>query len=215
MAEKTSKNLVTGKCRASYVNVFATRLNKESGKNEYGLELLIPKKDDATIAKIRTAAFAAMDEKFKDKPGVAKLFKTGFDKLVSTGKHGIDADENIYMPLRDGDTDRSEGADGEKVLTKTLRPEVAGHYMLRVKAYEDSKPGVIDINKDDILDKTEFVSGDYCRAAIAASAFETKGNRGCSFWLNGVQVVGKGDPLGSGPRDAKEMFDEFEEKDWD
>jgi hypothetical protein len=213
-AKKNPKACVTGKVRASYVNVFKPRLNSESGKMEYGMELLISKKDTVTMDRLKAIAFAAIDEKFKEKPSVAKIFKQGWNKLIETGKHQIDSDENIYMPLRDGDTDRSEDENGEKVLTKTLRPEVAGCYLVRCKAYEDSKPGIVDANRDDVIDATAFASGDYCRAALASYAFETKGNRGVSFWLNGVQVVEKGEPLGSGPRDAKQMFDEFEEEDW-
>lgn len=221
MTEKTVSNprsFKTSPIRCSYVAVFATRRNEASGRDEYGLEMLIPKDDEQNIAKIKKAMISAMEEKFGEKKAfVVDAFKAGMKKFFETGKHGIDPDDNIYFPLKDGDVEKAETDDGQKVPLTKLRPEVAGHYLLRCKAQDGNKPDVIDRELEDVTDKTAFVSGDYARLALGCAAFEQKGNRGCSFWLNGVQVWKKGEPLGgAGKLDAKKAFDDdFEEKDWD
>jgi len=54
-------------CRGSYVNVFQPRKNELSGKEEYSMQLLIPKDAKDTLAKIREAMAVALHDKFGDK----------------------------------------------------------------------------------------------------------------------------------------------------
>jgi hypothetical protein len=184
---------------------------------EYGCEMLIPKDDTETLDKIRAAMKAAMVQKFGEKKQfVVDTFLTGMKEFFKTGRTGFTDDDDLYFAVRDGDLEKTEGEDGKKVLLKTVRPEVAGHYLLRCKAKENNAPDVIDREREDVMDKTAFVSGDYGRLMLNCAAFETKGNRGCSFWLNGVQVWKKGEPLGSGKVSAKKAFnDDFEDASWD
>lgn len=75
-----SKKVITGKVRASYVNVFRKKVNAQSGKEEYSLQLLIPKSDKKTVEKIEAAIAAATE-----------------------GKWGKKAPAKLRNPLRDGD----------------------------------------------------------------------------------------------------------------
>jgi hypothetical protein len=59
--------VVTGEIRASYVSVFEPRLNDLSGKEEYSLVALIPKKDKETITDLKAAMEAAKEKKFGNK----------------------------------------------------------------------------------------------------------------------------------------------------
>ncbi len=214
-APSKERSFVTGRARCAYLNVFTTRKNESSGEDEYSVELLIPKTDTRTIGKIKAAMKAAMEEKFSGKKAVVNMFLEGMETFFKTGKHGIDADENLYFPIRDGDKDRSENDEGEKVLTKTLRPEVAGMYMVRAKSQADKQPEVLDTDGEEITNANSFVSGDYARAALNCSGFEVKGNRGCSFWLNGLEFRSKGEPLGGSGKSAKKRFEEEEFEDED
>ena len=62
------------------------------------------------------------------------------------------------------------------------------------------RPGVVDKqhNPIDLEEMDTFLYGGmYARAAIAAFAYDTKGNKGISFGLNAIQIVKDGEPLGS------------------
>jgi hypothetical protein len=85
--QNSAKTVVTGECRGSYVNVFKPKLNDMSGKEEYGMALLIPKTDTATINALKKAAAVAAGEKWPTtKPA------------------------NMRNPLRDGDVERPDDA---------------------------------------------------------------------------------------------------------
>jgi hypothetical protein len=82
--------IVTGKVRASYVNVFEKKVNNLSGKEEYSMMILIPKSDKITIDKINGAIDDAVKQKWPTKTTaeMRKQFK--------------------HWPLRDGDEEKGE-----------------------------------------------------------------------------------------------------------
>ena len=77
--------VVTGEVRASYVNVFAPRLNDLSGQEEYSMAIIIPKTDKKALSAISGAIEAAKKNKWP---------KT--------------APANCRSPLRDGDTEKDD-----------------------------------------------------------------------------------------------------------
>ena len=178
------KKVFTGVVRASYVNVFNTKFNDLSGKDEYSLMILIPKKDKETVSKIKKAIDFAREGKWKDKTpkGFSTTFKDGDDEEI------------IPESVEVGDA------------------PYAGHYFMNLKT--STKPGVVDRNLDKIIDESTFRSGDYCRVSIVAFAYDQKGNRGISFALHNIQVLKKGEPLGGQSRaeDDFDVVDEDDDE---
>lgn len=83
--------VVTGKVRLSYVNIFNARRFQEGQEAKYSLTILIDKKDKATLNKIKKAI-----EEAKQKG--------------KTEKWGGKIPGNLWIPLRDGDDERAEEA---------------------------------------------------------------------------------------------------------
>ncbi|BGI52474.1 MAG: DUF2815 family protein [Candidatus Hamiltonella defensa (Ceratovacuna japonica)] len=160
------RKVVTGEVRGSYVNVFNTRLNDLSGKEEYSMMILIPKEDKETVAHLKKAIKAAIDDKW-----------------------GAKCPANLRHPLRDGDSE----ADLPDTVAAGEEP-YAGHYFMNLKSFQ--KPGIVDVNVQPVIDESDFRSGDYCRVSINAYAYDQKGNKGVAFGLNNIQVLRKGQPLG-------------------
>ena len=105
------------------------------------------------------------------------------------------APSGIQKPLHDGDGEKPNGGEyGE---------ECAGHWVMNIKS--SRRPGIIDVDMNDVLDPDEFVSGDYCRVSINAYAYDNM-RRGVAFGLNNIQVVERGDPLGGNNTSAQEDF---------
>jgi len=175
-----STQFTTGVVRASYVNVFQPR--KDDDGNEYfSMQLIIPKSDKQTLSKIQAAHKAAVAKKW-----------------------GTKTPRNLYSTLRDGDEYNSDlEADG-----KSPRPELKNHYFVNVKT--NTPPGVVDRQVQAILDPREFVSGDYCIAQLNAAGYDHSGNKGVSYYLNHVQVIRKGEPLGGQGR-AEDAFEAYED----
>lgn len=105
MAQNTDTKVVTGKVRLSYVHVFEPYSSNEDQPAKYSVTLLIPKSDKATIAKLRKAQNAALEN------GVAGVFK---------GRKPA----NWHDTIHDGDTE----ADLEK------NPEAAGCWTIAVSS---------------------------------------------------------------------------------
>lgn len=88
MSETTK--VVTGKIRMSYAYLFTPREPENAGeKPKYGLSVLIPKSDKATLQKIKAAVDAAKEA------GKAE-------------KWGGKIPPNLKLPLRDGDAERPD-----------------------------------------------------------------------------------------------------------
>lgn len=80
--------VVTGKVRFSYAHVFEPSAISEDQEKKYSVSLIIPKDDEKTVAKIKAAIEAALEEgKAKFGGKLPKVFKN---------------------PLRDGDEERPD-----------------------------------------------------------------------------------------------------------
>ena len=183
-AVKNPTKVITGpKTVMSYLNVNEPKVPLGGGTPKYSVSLIIPKSDTVTIAKIRAAIQAAYTE------GESKL--KGSSKLVP-------ALEDIKTPLRDGDKDR-KGDDA-----------YANAYF--VNANSTTKPGVVDADRQPILDTSELYSGIIGRASINFYAFNSNGNRGIACGLNNIQKLSDGTPLGGHSR-AEDDFADLDDDD--
>ena len=81
-----------------------------------------------------------------------------------------------------------------------------------VNANSTTKPGVVDADRNPILDTSELYSGIIGRASINFYAFNSNGNRGIACGLNNLQKLADGTPLGSHSR-AEDDFADLDDDD--
>ena len=132
---------------------------------------------------------------------VAKIkaaYDEGQSKLKGNGK-SFPALDAIKTPLRDGDKERPDDS------------AYAGCYF--VNANSTTKPGVVDADRQPIIDTSELYSGIYGRASINFYAFNTNGNRGIACGLNNLQKIADGEPLGGHSR-AEDDFADLDDEDF-
>ena len=176
--------VITGpETRWSYANVWDAK-SINGGAPKFSVSLIIPKSDTKTVEKIKAAIQAAYEE--------------GQSKLKGNGK-SVPALSVIKTPLRDGDTERPDD------------PVYAGCYF--INANSSAAPGIVDADRQPILDRSEVYSGVYGRASISLYAFNSNGNRGIACGLNNLQKIKDGEPLGGKSR-AEDDFASDEEDDF-
>ena len=176
--------VITGKRTVmSYLNVNEPKTPLGGGTPKYSVSLIIPKSDTVTVAKIRAAIQAAYDE--------------GQSKLKGNSKF-VPALEDLKTPLRDGDKERK----GDEAY--------ADAYF--VNANSTTKPGVVDADRNPILDSSALYSGIIGRASINFYAFNSNGNRGIACGLNNIQKLSDGTPLGGHSR-AEDDFADLDDED--
>lgn len=176
--------VITGvNTRWSYANAWEPKA-MEGGKPKFSVSLIIPKSDTVTVGKIR----AAIEEAYRD----------GQSKLKGNSK-SVPALSTLRTPLRDGDLERQDD------------PAYANAYF--VNANSTTAPGVVDANRNEILDKSEVYSGCYGRASISFYAFNANGNKGIACGLNNLQKIKDGEPLG-GRASAESDFATEEDEDF-
>ncbi|WP_418968473.1 DUF2815 family protein [Alloscardovia omnicolens] len=159
--------VITGpETRWSYANVWQPK-SINGGTPKYSVSLIIPKSDVVTVNKIKAAIEAA--------------YKEGEAKLKGNGRT-VPALATLKVPLRDGDVERPDD------------PAYANAYFLN--ANSANKPGIVDTDRNEIIDSSEVYSGVYGRASITFYAFNSNGNRGIACGLNHLQKVRDGEPLG-------------------
>ena len=168
-----------------YLNVNEPKTPMGGGTPKYSVSLIIPKTDTVTIEKIRAAIQAAYDE--------------GQSKLRGNGKF-VPALENLKTPLRDGDKERK----GDEAYKNAYF----------VNANSTTKPGVVDADRQPILDSSELYSGIIGRASINFYAFNSNGNKGIACGLNNLQKLSDGTPLGGHSR-AEDDFADLDDEDED
>lgn len=163
--------VITGpKTRWSYANVWDAK-SINGGAPKYSVSLIIPKSDVKTVAKINAAIEAAYTE--------------GESKLKGNGR-SVPALSAIKTPLRDGDVERPDD------------PAYANSYF--INANSATAPGIVDADRNPILERSEVYSGVYGRASISLYAFNSNGNKGIACGLNNLQKISDGEPLGGRAR---------------
>ena len=168
--------VITGpRTRWSYANVWAAK-SINGSEPKFSVSLIIPKEDKKTIEKIKAAIDAA--------------YREGAAKLKGNGKT-VPALSAIKNPMRDGDTERPDDE------------AYANAYF--VNANSKVAPGIVDADRQPILDHSEVYSGVYGRASITFYAFNANGNRGITCSLNHLQKIKDGDALG-GRSSAEDDF---------
>ena len=176
--------VITGvNTRWSYVNAWEPK-SINGGAPKYSVSLIIPKSDTKTIEKIQAAIQAAYDE--------------GQGKLKGNGK-SVPALSFLKTPLRDGDAERPDDE------------AYADSYF--INANSGTAPGIVDADRQPILDRSEVYSGVYGRASINFYAFNSNGNKGIACGLNNLQKIKDGEPLGGKSR-AEDDFDTEEDDDF-
>ena len=175
--------VITGpNTRWSYANVWEAK-SINGGTPKFSVSLIIPKSDTKTVEKIKAAIQAAYQE--------------GEAKLKGNGKT-VPPLESIKTPLRDGDSDRPDD------------PAYENSYF--INANSTVAPGIVDIDRQPILERSEVYSGVYGRASINFYAFNSNGNRGIACGLNNLQKVRDGEPLGGRTR-AEDDFADLDDDD--
>lgn len=176
--------VITGvNTRWSYVNAWEPK-SINGDAPKYSVSLIIPKSDTKTIEKIQAAIQAAYDE--------------GQGKLKGNGK-SVPALSVLKTPLRDGDAERPDDE------------AYADSYF--INANSGTAPGIVDADRQPILDRSEVYSGVYGRASINFYAFNSNGNKGIACGLNNLQKIKDGEPLGGKSR-AEDDFDTEEDDDF-
>lgn len=104
---------------------------------------------------------------------------------------------NLKTPLRDGDDERPDD------------PAYKNAYFINANA--KNKPGVVDADRNAILDKDEFYSGCYGRASITFYAFNTSGNKGVAAGLNHLQKLEDGEHLDGRTNPEDDFEEDFED----
>jgi Protein of unknown function (DUF2815) len=194
--------------RFSYLHVFRPHLNKESGRSEYSVQIMIPKANTEDVAAIK-AAIAEQEKILWPKGNLPPKYQ---------------------YPLKDGDTHKSQKGEDRSV---------PGHWLLTSKT--DAYPRVKGSNDEDktapvnpppevagttrgtelgpngkpkleLLTESQVKSGDWGRVSVNVKSYTT-GNTGTSAFLNSLQKVQTGEPLGNGRRSAASEFDDYDDTD--
>lgn len=89
--------------------------------------------------------------------------------------------KNMRNPFRDGDVEKSD-MDG-----------YAGHIF--ISASSKMAPGIVDKNRNAIIDEAEFYPGCYAHATVTCYAYSKMGNSGVAFGLQNIQKLRDGQPF--------------------
>ena len=180
----TPTKVITGlNTRWSYANVWEAK-SINGGTPKFSVSLIIPKDDTVTVNKIKAAIQSAYEE--------------GQSKLKGNGKT-VPTLSIIKTPLRDGDLERPDDE------------AYAGCYF--INANSASAPGIVDSDRQPVIDRSEVYSGVYGRASINFYAFNSNGNKGIACGLNNLQKIKDGEPLGGKSR-AEDDFATADDEDF-
>lgn len=82
-----------------------------------------------------------------------------------------------------------------------------------INANSAAAPGIVDADRQPIIDRSEVYSGVYGRASINFYAFNSNGNKGIACGLNNLQKMKDGEALGGKSR-AEDDFATGDDEDF-
>lgn len=165
----TNTKALTPEFRVSWPHVFKAKKNDLNGKDEFDVTAIFPL--NADLSKLKAIALEAMKDKF------------GVDQTKWP--------KNPRSPFRKC-KEKWKEEDGKTIIPPGYEEGEATWINFK----STSRPGVVDENVQDIIEERNFYSGCYAIADVNAAAYDQKGNRGVSIYLNNVQKRRDGDPLG-------------------
>lgn len=179
--------------RFSHLHVHKPHLNQESKKQEFSVQVWIPK------------------DNLKDKAALDAAYA---EQLAAYIKKDGEPGPKFHNPIKDGD----------KITDKKGRPKpVPGHWVISAKtaAFEDdgtpkAPPECVGTERDaqgnlKPLTSSQVKSGDWGRVS-ANLTFYVKGDTGVGCYLNSLQKVKDGDPLGN-RKSATDEFGDYDDDD--
>ena len=132
----------------------------------------------------------------KDDPQLEALKKAcGAAKAKKFGDKPV---KELHNPIREGD-DMNEMFEGYWVVRAKSTPREDG----------TGKPGVVLPNLQP-AGPDDIQSGDFVNVDINPYGYDVSGNKGIGIALNNVQLIMKGDRIGSGKSRPENVFDELE-----
>jgi hypothetical protein len=167
----------TPEFRANYPVLFKPRKNDLNGKEEFSILALFPKNADFTV--LKEAAKKACEKKW--------------------GKNKADWPEGLRTPFRD-QRELAKTVDGKKVQPEGTE---AGAIFMNFRTKD--APTVVNAQVVAISDPAEIYSGMWGCAAVAPSAYDARGNKGVTFYLQMFQKTRDDKTLAGRPK-PEEMF---------
>lgn len=150
-----------------------------------------------TELKYSTAIIISKD----DKATIDKINKVVNDLCAGVkAKNKGKLPPKFKLPLRDGDEEKDD-------------ENYANCFFLN--ASSKNKPGIVDRELNEIIEKEEVYSGCYCKVAINFYAFDKNGNRGIAAGLNNIMKVKDGEALSGGSSAKDDFADETDVDDQD
>lgn len=149
--------IVTPTGRTSFMKVYNAEPNMSGNANVFSLKLLFPK--DMDMGWIKNAWAKACTEEF------GNAAPTGLRPLFSVGNPYDDKGA-----IMDGDWKYGAVAEDKKELYESYR----GHWVMGFTVGEAHPPTVVDEHKEEILDRSQFQSGDYARVVCELSSYIAK-----------------------------------------
>lgn len=131
-------------------------------------------------------------EKAADRAGIAKWGKEAYLKHKKSQKFG--------WPFMDGDVEREDYDGFEDKIYLNIRTKI--------------KPGIVDKDREAIIDESEAYSGAYYRATVVFYAYHNEefNKRGIGCSLQNVQKLADGETFSSRTK-AEDDFEEWDEDD--
>lgn len=102
----------------------------------------------------------------------------------------------FHSPIKDGDIE----TDAYGVA------RYPGYYFIEAKNKE--KPGLVDKDREPILESNSVWSGCKGRISMGLVAYDVSGKKGVTIYLNNVQLLDNSSPKPTGRRSAEQDFDE-------
>ena len=173
--------VITGKVRFSYVALLNPR-NDLNGNSKYSVTALLPKSDIQTKQAIDAAIAQAIEE-------------------GRNGKWNGVVPPVVPTPIHDGD--------GVKDSGEPYGDECRGCWVFMASTNADPtkpRPEIVGPDLQPIMSATEVYSGMYGRLSVNFAPYFSAGKRGIGCYLNNVQKLEDGVPLGGSKASASEDF---------